>query len=64
MREEQIEAHVKEVAEQNQIKPQEVYVFDADNAPKITHEWKQYGNRFVCANQSHSRHEAWGRSMV
>lgn len=59
-RQEQIDAHVKAVAEQNQVKPEEVYVFDADNAPKIDHNWKQYGRRFVCSNASHSRHEAWG----
>jgi hypothetical protein len=62
-RQEQIDAHVAQVAEANQVKPQEVYVFDVEKAPKITHEWKQYGQRFVCSYPGHSRHEAWGRSM-
>jgi len=62
-RQEQIDAHVQAVAEANQIKPQEVFVFDAETAPKITHKWTQYGQRFVCTAGGHSRHEAWSRSM-
>lgn len=63
-RQEQIDAHIKAVAEQNHILPEEVYVFDAETAPKIQHDWKQYGNRFVCVSRSHSRHESWSKSMV
>lgn len=61
-RRELIDAHIKQVAEDNQIKPEEVYVFDAEKAPKIKHDFKQYGSRFVCA-LGHPRHEAWGKPM-
>lgn len=62
-REELIEAHKLEVAEQAQVKPESVYVFDAETAPKIEHNWMRYGTRFVCANTGHPRHEAYGRPM-
>ena len=60
---EAIEAHIQQVAEANHIKPEEVYVFDPETAPKVTHDWKRYGTRFVCSHPSHSRHEAYGRPM-
>lgn len=62
-REDTIDNHIQEVAERNEIKPEEVYVFDVENAPKIDHDWKQYGMRFVCSAPSHLRHEAYGRPM-
>ena len=62
-REQAIEQHKQQVSTDNQVKPEQVYVFDADNAPKIDHNWKQYGTRFVCDGGTHSRHAAWSRPM-
>lgn len=52
-----------EVAEQYQILPEEVSVFDLDSRKPTDHQWRHHGLTHICVSPAHPRHMFISRAM-